>query len=95
MDAGYTHAAGNDTVVCSGFETKRTYKVQSMTIKLANDNPRLYLDDFAELNQQIQKNCKDFMLIDENQYDWAIKVTKPIVIQPKEKKKEKKKPEKF
>ena len=84
-------ALENKTV--KNYETKRIYKVQSMTIKLENQNSRLYLDDFAQLNAQIQKNCKDFMLIDENQYDWAVKVTKPIVIQPKVK--EKKKIDKF
>lgn len=81
-------ALENKTV--KNYETKRTYKVQSMTIKLENQNSRLYLDDFAKLNEHIQKNCKDFLEIDENQYDWAVKVTKPIVIQPKTKEKKKK-----
>lgn len=79
--------------VVKNYETKRSYKVQSMTIKLENENTALYLDDFAKLNEQIQKNCKDFMLIDENQYDWAVKVTKPIIIEKKPK--EKKKVDKF
>lgn len=71
------------------FETNRKYKVQSMTIKLEG-NIELYKNDFIEFNDMIQKNCKDLMPIDESQYDWAVKVTKPIIIEkkPKEKKKQ-------
>lgn len=71
------------------FETKRKYSVKSMAIKL-DGNPDLYISEFEEFNKLIQKNCKNFIQIDENQYDWAIKVTKPIIIEkkPKEKKKE-------
>ena len=70
------------------FETNRKYKVQSMTLKLIG-NTELYANDFNEFNDLIQKNCKDLMPIDESQYDWAVKVTKPIIIEkkPKEKKK--------
>ena len=70
------------------FETNRKYKVQSMTLKLTG-NTELYANDFNEFNDLIQKNCKDLMPIDESQYDWAVKVTKPIIIEkkPKEKKK--------
>ena len=70
------------------FETNRKYKVQSMTLKLEG-NTELYANDFNEFNDLIQKNCKDLMPIDESQYDWAVKVTKPIIIEkkPKEKKK--------
>ena len=71
------------------FETNRKYKVQSMTIKLEG-NVELYKNDFLEFNNLIQKNCKDLIPIDESQYDWAVKVTKPIIIEkkPKEKKKQ-------
>ena len=59
-----------------------------MTLKLTG-NTELYANDFNEFNDLIQKNCKDLMPIDESQYDWAVKVTKPIIIEkkPKEKKK--------
>ncbi len=74
------------------FETKRKYKVQSITLKL-DGNPEVYEKEFAELDALIQKRCKKILAIDENQFDWAVKVTKPIVKQPKEK--TKKKVEKF
>ncbi len=67
-------------------ETKRKYQVQSMTVKLDNDNTELFIKDFEEFNTLLQKNCKDFMLIDENQFDFANKVTKPIPPKVKEKK---------
>ncbi|MBE7082805.1 MAG: hypothetical protein E7378_03950 [Clostridiales bacterium] len=70
-------------------ETKRKYKVQSMTIKLEN-NPALYADDFEEFNNLIQKNCKDLIPVNENQFDWANKVTKPLPPKQKEPKKKKK-----
>lgn len=69
------------------FETKRKYEVQGLTIKMENSNLELYLKDFEKFNKLIQKNCKDFLLVDENQFDFASKVTKPVVVQPKEKKK--------
>jgi len=68
-------ALENKTVV--NFETNRVYSVQSLTIKLES-NPNAYLDEFNKLNDLIQKNCKDFILVDENQFDWATKVTKAI-----------------
>ncbi|MBE7075325.1 MAG: hypothetical protein E7376_05045 [Clostridiales bacterium] len=74
------------------FETKRTYKVQSITAKLET-KPELYLDDFTEFNNMIEKNCKNLIPIDEKQFDWAINVTKPIIVEKK--KKEKKKEVKF
>ena len=73
------------------FETKRKYKVQSMTIKLENENVSLFKDDFDNINNLIQKNCKEFILVDENQFDFANKVTKAIEPQPKLTKEEKKK----
>lgn len=74
------------------FETTRKYNVQSMTIKLEG-NTELYLSEFNEFNKLIQKNCKNFLLIDESQYEWALKVTKPIIVEKKPK--EKKKVDKF
>lgn len=74
------------------FETKRKYKVKSITIKL-DSNPEVYLKEFSDLDALISKSCKTIMSIDENQFDWAIKVTKPIVAKPKEK--QKKKEDKF
>ena len=71
------------------YETKRKYGVQSLTIKLEG-NAELYGNDFAEFNALLQKNCKDLMPIDESQYDWAVKVTKPIIIEKKPKEKKKK-----
>ncbi len=68
------------------FETKRKYKVQSITIKLES-NPEVYLKEFENLDSLISKNCKTIMSINESQFDWAFKVTKPIVIIPKEKQK--------
>lgn len=68
------------------FETKRKFQVQSMTVKLENDNLELFLDDFQEFNTLIQKNCKEFLPVDENQFDFATKVTKPIPPKVKEKK---------
>jgi len=63
--------------VVINFETNRTYSVQSLTVKLES-NPDAYLDEFENLNQLIQKNCKDFILVDEDQFDWANKVTKEV-----------------
>ena len=71
------------------FETKRKYKVQSMTIKLEG-NAELYEKDFEEFNLMVEKNCKNLLPIDESQYDWAIKVTKPIIIEKKTNEKNKK-----
>ena len=73
------------------FETKRKYKVQGMTVKLDNENVALFKDDFDNLNNLIQKNCKEFILVDENQFDFANKVTKAIEPQPKLTKEELKK----
>ena len=88
-------ALENKTI--KNFETKRKYEVQSMTIKLANDNIEIFKNDFEQFNNLIQKNCKEFLLIDENQFDLATKVTKPIVPKVKEKKTkiDKKKENKF
>ena len=71
------------------FETKRKFKVQGMTIKLASDNIDLYKKEFDKLNSLIQKNCKEFIEINDNQFDFATKVTKPIEPKPKEDKKKK------
>ncbi len=76
------------------FETKRKYNVESMTSKLEG-NTQLYLDDFIEFDELLQKNCKELLPVDENQYDWAVKVTKPIIIEKKPKDDKKKKQVKF
>lgn len=78
-------ALENKTV--KNFETKRKpYEVQSMTVKLYNDTVELFKEDFEEFNNLLQKNCKEFLLVDENQFDFATKVTKPIAPKVKEKK---------
>ena len=75
-------------------ETKRKYEVKGITVKLENENKELFTEDFNSFNALIEKNCKEFIPIDENQFDFATKVTKPLP--PKEKKpKEKKKKDKF
>ena len=76
------------------YETKRKFKVQSVTLKLES-NAELYANDFKEFNDLVQKNCKNLMPIDESQYEWALKVTKPIIIEKKPKEKQKKKDVKF
>lgn len=78
-------ALENKTV--KNFETKRKYNVLSLTLKL-DSNPTLYLDDFTQLNNNIQKNCKQFLEINEHQFDFATNVTKPIIKEiPKKKEK--------
>ncbi len=75
------------------FETKRKFKVSGLTIKMENDNLDLYFKDFEKFNTLLQKNCKEFLLVDENQFDFATKVTKalpPKVKEPKDKKAKKK-----
>lgn len=74
-------ALENKTI--KNYETKRKYTVQGLTIKLENDNLDVFTDDFEKFNAMIQKNCKDFMLVNDNQFDFATKVTKAIP--PKEK----------
>lgn len=71
-------------------ETKRKYSVEGLTIKLESDNTKIFLDDFDNFNNLVQKNCKEFLPVEENQFDFATKVTKPIVPKPKEPKKKKK-----
>ena len=73
-------------------ETKRTYAVQGLSVKLDSENISLFLEEFNKFNEVLQRNCKEFLEINENQFDFAREVTKPIVIEPKQKKnKEKKK----
>jgi len=72
-------------------ETKRKYEVQGLTVKLESENIALYKEEFEKLNALIQKNCKEFLLIDENQFDFASKVTKAIPPKPKLTKEEKQK----
>lgn len=72
-------------------ETKRKYKVQGMTLKIENENLSLFLPDFEEFNKLIQKNCKEFLLVDENQFDFANKVTKALPAKQKLTKEEKQK----
>ena len=72
-------------------ETKRKFKVQGMTIKMENENLALFLPDFEDFNKLIQKNCKEFLLIDENQFDFAQKVTKALPAKVKLTKEEKQK----
>lgn len=77
-------ALENKTV--TNFETKRKFEVKSMTIKLTNETVELFKDDFDNFNSLVQKNCKEFLLVDENQFDFATKVTKAIPPKVKEKK---------
>lgn len=70
-------------------ETKRSFNVQGMTIKLASENVALYKPEFDKLNELIQKNCKEFLEIHDNQFEWASKVTRAIEIKPKEQQKKK------
>lgn len=69
-------ALENKTV--RNLETKRRYQVQGLTIKLEGENISLFKDEFEKFNLSIQKNCKEFLLIDENQFDFANKVTKAL-----------------
>jgi len=71
------------------FETKRKYTVQGMTIKLVSENVDLYKKEFDKLNFLIEKNYKEFLEINDNQFDFATKVTKAIEPKPKEEKKKK------
>lgn len=75
----------------NNFETKRKYSVQGLTIKLENDNISLFKDDFENFNNLLQKNCKEFLLINENQFDFASKVTKALPPKQKLTKEEKQK----
>ena len=71
-------------------ETKRIYNIQGLTIKLDSENVPLFLDEFDKFNELLQRNCKEFLETNENQFDFANNVTKPIVIEPKQKKDKKK-----
>ena len=73
------------------FETKRKYQVKGLTIKLENNTAQSFKDDFEKFNELLQKNCKEFLLIDENQFDFASKVTKALPPKPKLTKEEKQK----
>lgn len=75
-------------------ETKRTYNIEGLTVKLDSENVPLFLDEFNKFNEILQRNCKEYLETNENQFDFARNVTKPIVVEPKEKKKPKKKPAK-
>ena len=75
--------------VIRNFETKRKYSVQSLTVKLESSNTQIFLDDFERFNILIEKNCKELLPVNDNQFDFATKVTKPIVQTPKEKKEKK------
>lgn len=59
-------------------ETHRKYKVQHMIVKL-DSKSSVYQEEFNVFNQLIQKNCKSLMIIEDNNFDYAVKVTKPIV----------------
>lgn len=67
-------------------ETKRTNKSKGITIRLKNENFAVFLPEFNELNKLLQRNCKEYLEIKENQFDYASNVTKPIIPKPKEKK---------
>ena len=72
-------------------ETRRTYNVSGLTVKLDSENISLFLDEFNKFNELLQRNCKEFLEINENPFDFARNVTKQIVIEPKPKKKPEKK----
>lgn len=67
-------------------ETKRTNKSKGITIRLKNENRSVFLTEFNNLNTLLLRNCKEFVEIKENPFDYASNVTKAIVHQPKEKK---------
>lgn len=75
-----------ETKTIRNLETKRRYIVQGLTIRLENDNTKLFINDFNKFNELLQRNCKEFMLVDENQFDFATKVTKALPPKVKEKK---------
>ena len=80
-----------EKVKIKNLETKRSHKMQGITIKLDSENVSLFIDEFNKFNDLLQKNCKEYLITKQNQYDYAKNVTKPIVIATKEKVKKKKK----
>lgn len=84
-----------ETKAVTNFETKRKYTVQGMTVKLTNETVELFKNDFDNFNKLLQKNCKEFLPVDENQFDFATKVTKAIPPKIKEKGVDKKKANKI
>ena len=58
------------------FETKRSQKVQGMTVKLIG--PEQYMPEFVTLNETIQKYCKDFVQVHNNQYEYIKTITRKI-----------------
>lgn len=75
-----------ETKVIRNLETKRKYEVRGLTIRLENDNTKLFIDDFNKFNELLQRNCKEFLEVNENQFDFATKVTKALPPKIKEKK---------
>lgn len=73
------------------FGTKRNHVYNSITVKLANNNKEVFMEEFKKFNELLQKNCKEFIETSENQFEFITKVTKPIEPKIVEKKPEKKK----
>ena len=59
-----------------------------MTVK--HIGPEQYLEEFDRFNNAIQKYCKEFIVVNDNNFEHAKNVTKKIVV-PKLTKEEKKK----
>ena len=70
------------------FETKKSYQTEGMTVK--HIGPEQYLEEFDRFNNAIQKYCKEFIVVNDNNFEHAKNVTKKIVV-PKLTKEEKKK----
>lgn len=58
--------------------TKRTADAKLLTVEL--DSSLNYLPAFNYFNKQIEKNCKELLIFDESLYDYAHRVTKPIIV---------------
>lgn len=83
---GFRAYVATENTVYKNFETKRKYKSQGLTV--THLGPEQYLPEFEKFNKQILKYCKEFVEVNKNIYEHALKVTKKIEPLTKEQKEE-------
>lgn len=86
--SGFRCYMAHEQILYKNFITKKKYRSQGMTIK--HIGPEQYLDEFNKFNASVEKHCKEFLVIHDNTFEHASKVTKKIIV-PKLTKEEKKK----